>query len=279
MKLDSTDKESIEQIVERLFTCTQSLVNHLHYVEQEFEILPKKNHYGVSINYIDLQERREEFVEELINTIIDWVYSDKKSQEIMSDLMEEGRSMFNAASKLRTLAFQKFRCSDSDSLILQGQFGELLLFNLLQYFFKAVPLLRKMPITTSVGHERFGAGAIHYKYENNKNCFLLGESKAYTSAYRFSKAFEDALTSIINTYNTLSKELNLYIYDDFIDSDLLHIAKGFKNSTLKNCEIQLVSIIIYNESKKLNKTSEEDIKEQIVEISTMINLMIFLQHS
>ena len=30
---------------------------------------------------------------------------------------------------------------------------------------KAVPLLRKMSITTSSGHESFGADAIHYKIE------------------------------------------------------------------------------------------------------------------
>ena len=39
---------------------------------------------------------------------------------------------------------------------------------------KAVPLLRKMKITTSSQHERFGADAIHYKVENGKNINNFG---------------------------------------------------------------------------------------------------------
>ena len=71
----------------------------------------------------------------------------------------------------------------------------------------AIPLLRKMSITTSANHERFGADAIHYKIENGKHIMIFGEAKTYTSSYKFNEAFEDALDSIINTYNQRRKEL------------------------------------------------------------------------
>lgn len=54
----------------------------------------------------------------------------------------------------------------------QGQYGELLLFNFIQHFFKAAPLLRKMPITTNPGLERHGADAIHYLDNGDEQIFF-----------------------------------------------------------------------------------------------------------
>ena len=59
-----------------------------------------------------------------------------------------------------------------------------------------------MPIKTSSQHERFGADAIHFKIENDKPIIILGEAKTYTSKYKFSQAFEDAITSILSTYSS-----------------------------------------------------------------------------
>jgi len=203
-----------EEKLKDFFTSTQSFINHVYCVQQDFDLNPPKKHYGVSINYVDLKEYRQQFVEELVNTICDWVYSQRKAKSIIDKLIkQEKRSTQNANSKLQSLAREKFRRSKNDDLILQGQFGELLLFNFLQYFFGAVPLLRKMPITTSVGHERFGVDAIHYKKENNKNIFFLGESKAYTygEQCQFYTAFEESLSSIITTYKNIDDEMGLYI--------------------------------------------------------------------
>ena len=38
-----------------------------------------------------------------------------------------------------------------------------------------MPLLRKMKITTNPNIQRFGADAIHYKMDGDKNVFVLGE--------------------------------------------------------------------------------------------------------
>lgn len=268
LKIDTINNQKIEDVVNRLLTYTGSLANQLYWIEEEFDVLPSKDHFGLAINHIDIIEKRDEFIEELVNTIIDWVYNSKKSREIIEELtIEEGRGINNAYSKLRRLAFSKFRvASSSDRLILQGQFGELLLFNLLQHFWNAVPLLRKMNITTSVGQERFGADAIHYKYENNTHYMILGEAKAYTSKGSFKGAFKKALSSIIDTFNSINPEMNLYVYDDFIDDDLAVIAKSFKNSTLENCVIHLVCIIAYDEKTNINKMDEKQIKNDIKKI-------------
>jgi hypothetical protein len=252
--------------IEKLTSCTQMFMNHVHWVQQSFNLLPDKKHYGTCINYVDLQEFRDEFCEELVNTISEWVYSQKKAAEVIDQMIKEGRSSQNAQNTLTTEAFKKFRNHSTDKLLVQGQFGELLLFNFLQIFFRCVPLLRKMPITTSLGMERFGADAIHYKLEKDKNIFYLGEAKTYISKYKFEVAVEDAINSILNTYLEHRKELGRYVYDAFIDDSLIQVATDYKNGTLKNVEINLVSVITYCETKKIEKKNEIQIKDDIIKI-------------
>ena len=255
-----------EEEIERLISCTQMFMNHVHWVQQSFNLLPDKQHYGTCINYIDKQEYRDEFCKELVRTIPEWVYSQKKAAEVLNTLIAEGRGTQNAQTTLTTLTFEKFRNSSTKKLLIQGQFGELLLFNFLQSFFKCVPLLRKMPITTSVQMERFGADAIHYKYEGGKNLFYLGEAKTYISKYKFDIAIKDAIDSIIKTYNEHRKELGMYVYDSFIDDALIDVATQYKNGTIKNAEVHLVSVITYCENKTIDKNNEKQIKDDIIKI-------------
>jgi len=255
-----------EEEIEKLLSCTKMFMNHVHFVQQSFNLLPDKKHFGTCINYVDLQEFREEFCLELIRTIPEWFYSQTKAANILNTLITEGRSSQNAQAALITLTFDKFRNSSTDKLLIQGQFGELLLFNFLQSFFKCVPLLRKMPITTSVELERFGADAVHYKLEGGKNLFYLGEAKTYSSKYKFPVAFEDAIDSILNTYAEHRKELGRYVYDSFIDDSLIQVATDYKNGKLKNVEVQLVSVITYCENQKVDKDNEAQIKADIIKI-------------
>lgn len=123
--------------VEHLLTHTESFMNHVHIINQSFNLLPDKIHIGTTINFVDMEEYREEFVDELVNTICDWVYSNEKAQKIIDQFIsEENRSLQNAHSKLRRIAIKYFRDRDGRDLNLQGQFGELLLFNYIQHFFE-----------------------------------------------------------------------------------------------------------------------------------------------
>ena len=161
----------------------------------------------------------------------------------------------------------KFRGHHSEQdLQAQGQMGELLLFHFIQHCMKAVPILRKMPITTSTRHERFGADAIHYKIENGKHIIFLGEAKTYTSIYKFKNAFTDAIDSILSTYDNHREELRLYVHEDFLDKEMNRVAEDYLQNRLKPTEIHLVSIVTYNETQKINFTNEADIKDQIKKI-------------
>lgn len=256
-----------EEKLKQLLTSTGSFMNHVHWVQQDFGVKPIKKHHLSCINYIDLQEYRDEFCSELVNTIPEWIYSSRKFDKILADMIEnEGRSKSNANSALITETRKKFRTSATDDLIIQGQFGELILFNLLQVFFQAVPLIRKMPLTTSANMERYGADAIHYNYFSGKHIIYIGEAKAYTSKYQFSTAFGAAVESILENFQNHRRELGLYTYDDFLDDDLVPIAKNYKNGKLNPVEIHLVSIIIYHETTALARLKESEIKAKILEI-------------
>lgn len=254
-------------ILERLID-NDSLFSNIHVIHQKFDIIPDdKEHFGASIEYQDITELRDDFLNELYDTIVDWIYSSKKYEQLKIGAMKKGKTSRAANSEIQRKAHDKFRGNkNSKNLLIQGQLGELLLFHFIQRYQKAVPLLRKMKITTSSKHERFGADAIHFKYEGNKPIIVLGEAKTYTSEYQFSNAFQDAIESILNTYNTHRSEINSYVHEDFLDDDMDKIAEQYLNKSLKNVEIRLVSIVVYNETKKINITDEDDIRRQIDKI-------------
>lgn len=246
--------------IKKLLTYTDHLMNHIHWFRQDFVTNPEKEHVGVAVNYTDIKERKADFMKQLVNSILNWVYSKQKVQELLAKELEvSGNDLGYSMSQVTTSAFNKFRPGNP-----QGQFGELLLFNFIQYFFKAVPVLRKMRITTSTGHERFGADAIHYTLDDEeKHMFILGESKCYERSYQFNTAFKASVDSICATFNNLDTELNLYIYDDFIESELQSIAEGYKRGALSNVRFELVCLIVYNENKAITGSSEDEIKESI----------------
>lgn len=198
---------------------------------------------------------------------MDWIYSAPKYEKLKKKSMEKGKSDAAASQEIGRKARNKFRANhNDDDLLIQGQMGELLLYHFVQHCMHAIPILRKMPIMTSNDHERFGADAIHYKIENGKHIMILGEAKTYTSKYKFNEAFKDALDSILNTYNQYRKELKTYVHEDFLDDEMNKVAEDVINNKLNPLEVHLVSIITYDETKKVNKTNQSEIQGQIERI-------------
>lgn len=256
-----------KEILKRIIT-NDALFNNIHVVQQRFEIVPSdKEHIGAFIEFQDLQDRHQEFLEELIDSVVDWVYSAEKFQDLLVEFQKRGKSARSASASVVRKAHEKFRKPENpDQLLSQGQFGELLLFHFIQRYMNAVPLLRKMNITTSPHHERFGADAIHFKVQDGKNVIILGEAKTYTSKHSFSSAFENAINSILSTYDNHKKEINLYVHEDFLDKELNQIAEDYLSNKLPNCEVHLVCIVTYEENKKVTFSNQEDIRRQIVKI-------------
>lgn len=256
--------------IESLLVKTEAFISTMYYVHDDFTLIPKKEHIGTIINYSDLQQMRNDFVEEMIHTVVKYVYSEEKQNEMIEEFVNEGRDISAAYSKLAVKAKKKFRPD-----YIQGQFSELLLFNLLQYHFKAAPLLRKMPITTNPKLERNGADAFHISQQNGKYILYLGEAKTYNrEKYSLRNALKDSISSILEHYNNHRNELNLYIYEDLIPKELEKIAENYINGKLKDIEIHLVCMITYDNKKnvigncrnELIDSEISSIKEEIKQI-------------
>lgn len=250
-----------EAFVDGLLANSSALFNNIYAFECTIPTMPGKSHQGLTITHQDLKERRDDFIQELRHTMSAWVYSKSKYQEIIDQAIKErGGDVQNASSFMYQLVRQKFRKGHP-----KGQFGELLLFNAIQHYFKAVPLLRKMSITTNPAIERHGADAIHYRPSGEAHLLYVGEAKTYGSKYKFTAALKDAVDSILDSYDKLSKELGLYVYDEFIDGGLVDIARGIKNNSLEGIHYELVCVVSYEENMDKSRPTEAEIKTAIRE--------------
>lgn len=252
-----------ESDIDALLASTNSLFQNIYSFDCTGHSMPGKTHRGAAIAHQDVLERRADFSRELRNTMSAWVYSKKKYQQILSqELIERNQDLQNAVSHINALVAEKFRKGFP-----QGQFGELLLFNLIQHYFRAVPLLRKMPLTTNPAVERHGADAIHFRPSNTQNIVFIGEAKSYSSSYKFKTALDDAITSILKTFNGISTELGLYVYDDFIDETLQAVARQIKTNTLPNVVYELVCLVSFTETdKKKNGATQNEIEDSIQKV-------------
>ncbi|UJD73988.1 hypothetical protein CE143_02645 [Photorhabdus luminescens] len=249
---------------DHLLTNTESLFNQMFWFEQKISSPRAASHRGVAIKYVDIKELRGGFIRELKSTATNWVYSKSKYKEIFDDELSKRNDDYqNTAAYIAEVADLKFRKGHP-----QGQYGELLLFNFIQHFFKAPPLLRKMSITTNPGIERHGADAIHFREDSHQQLFILGESKCYESKYSFNKALEASVKSIIDSFENIDNELVLYQHDDFIEPELQKIAKSLKDGKILNPRFELVCLIAYEENQKIDAPSQEEILEKIKECLT-----------
>lgn len=241
-----------------------SLFKCVHVIQQKFDIIPNlKSHFGASIDYRDIQEVRENFLEELIDTMINWVYSSEKYKEVLKKIVDNGKNELAACSQIQNKIHRQFRKENDEKIFALGQIGELLLSHFIQRYLKAVPILRKEEIRRTANSESICKNAIHYKKENDKNIIILGEAKCYTSKYTFNEAFTESIDSILNTYNNYESEKGLYVHEDFVDKDMNDIAESYINGSMERQQVNLVSITIYNEGKELEIVDEDEIRKQI----------------
>jgi len=246
-----------------LLSHTESLMNYVCVVQQNFGFQPDRNHYGMGIVSTDALSRREQFVQELSRTAASWVYNKAMQLRLFNGFLAETNDPGYAALALQQEVKKRFRPNKP-----QGQFGELLLFNLLQHFWKAVPVVRKMTITTNPKLERNGADGIHYSNVDGEDVFFIGESKCYLSKYQFRAAFEESLTSIIESCNSFFSELNRLFVDEFVEEELRAKVDALIKNKLENPKIDLVCIITYHEQNISESLCGDDLRKHIADIIT-----------
>lgn len=102
-----------EDDINARLTPNDALFNNIYIIQQDFNIIPHKDgHYGACIDYQDISELRNEFLTELYNSIVDWVYSSDKYRELKEAAMSMGRSEAAAFAEV-----QKKRMKNSEVII------------------------------------------------------------------------------------------------------------------------------------------------------------------
>lgn len=238
--------------VSALLGDAQRLFQTLVVVREELPLSPSKEHLVACINYSDLLEMRAEFVGELVHTVVPFVYSADKQNDIIAQM---GDAPAQAWSRLTKRARQKFRRSD-----VTGQFSELLLFNVLRHHFGAAPLIRKMPITTNPEIERQGADAIHVAAGDAGYVIYLGEAKTYNrDSYGLRAALKDAVDDVVERhYSEHRRELDLYRFEDFLPEPLQDLADRYISGRLQDTLVQIVCLASYDHHCDVTGASREE---------------------
>lgn len=237
-----------------LLSKTEAFMRTIHFVRGDFNLTPTRDHIFQCLNYSDLLEMRDEFVEEMTAGITSFVYSRSKQEKIQAELLD-GREPSAAWQLVHQRCRQKFREGN-----LNGQFSEMLLFVLLQHHFKAAPFLRKMPITTNPNLERNGADAMHIGKDGDEFILYLGEAKTYPSANgKVRPALADAVQDIVEThFVNHRRELNLYRFEDFISPELEQLARGYLDGKV-DLRVELVCIATYEANGAFRGMSRTEI--------------------
>lgn len=153
--------------------------------------------------------------------------------------------------------FEKYKF-DYKQVIIQGQFSELMLYNILINVYDAVPLVHKMSITTNPQIERHGIDAIHVAIGSSNLELYIGESKAYARKQgSFKAAVEDALHDVIVHRDNLTSELNLYAFSDNISEGLENFLTEFLKGKHKTTNINLICMISYD-NHNINTHKDRD---------------------
>ncbi|MES2373388.1 MAG: DUF1837 domain-containing protein [Bacteroidota bacterium] len=235
----------------------EPLIRTMQHAKMEVGLSPSNEHIVTAIKYQGINQMRQEFIQRLTSSIVKYVIEKSKYQSRKDELEADGFDESDAGAEIFQQATHYFRKSE-----IKGQFSELLLFNLLQYYFDAVPVVRKMKITTNPEMERNGADAIHLgKLSDNQYCVYLGEAKTYASG--FTGAFTKAISSIIKAYNDHRQELHLHSYSDFLETPVRDLMKKYLSGAI-DLPVKLVVIISYCTGETPQQDSKENYEQYYI---------------
>jgi hypothetical protein len=201
------------------------------------------------------------FFEEIKNGILhNFVFSCKEVQEKLGVESKE------AAEKLFEKAIRKLSQHTA-----KGELGELILFTLLDVYFKAPKILSKISFKTNPRMPVFGADAVHCQFHGGVPRLYLGESKLHKS---FKSAATDAAKSMANTqdkyqdeFDLLDSHMDFENIDENIKYALLDVLDPFSDNDLSEV-IHLPCFIGFAEPDLMSSiVSEEEFVGKYNEIA------------
>lgn len=175
-------------------------------------------------------------------------------------------SSSTSATKLFEKAVRKISLQTA-----HGELGELILFTLLDTYFKAPKLLSKVSLKSNSKIPVFGADAVHGQFVDGSFRLYLGESKLYT---KFKSAVPKAVDSIKNAMEKYDEEFDLLdSYMDFpgiskdVEEKLLELLDPFSEDDIR-AKIYSPCFIGFAEPEMISSTnSEADFIEKYTDLS------------
>lgn len=197
------------------------------------EIVTKKNVHTFYIGFdIDdsgkYSQNKSKFYDELFEDLVSFAFGPKADYKMSSnDLirkLREASKMIYSIKKNKTYNSYKNR----------GEFGELILFHLLNEYFKAPSLISKIYFKDTPNVAAHGFDAVHINPKTKT--MWLGESKLYKD---YNGAFSELKKDLDNHFNTkfFDSEFQVIshrVFDDEAISDQPDFVKDILNNKTKN---------------------------------------------
>lgn len=153
----------------------------------------------------------------------------------------------------------------------KGELGELILFTLLDVYFRAPKILSKISFKTSRKMPVYGADAVHGQFHNGQFKLYLGESKLYKD---FKSAANDAASSIKTAklkyeeeFDLLDSHMDFPNMSEDLESQLLGLLNPFIHSDVSDI-IHSPCFIGFAEPELISSAaSESDFLESYTELA------------
>lgn len=190
----------------------------------------------------EIFQNEDDWCEEIFDEIPNFALGKAKAQEISRDsprkAVKQGMKLLYHVKEVQEANVKYLNCKDKkhpeDKYLRRGEFGELILYYLLDKKLNKPQLISKIYFKDSYNSVVHGFDAVHYDKDTSQ--LWLGESKFY-------KSENSAITE-------LSKDLNNHFNVDFFNQEFSIINNRFDDLGIKNDEIKA---LINPQTKHLSK--------------------------
>lgn len=118
----------------------------------------------------------------------------------------------------------------------KGELGELLLFTLLDVYFKAPKILSKISLKTSRRMPVFGADAVHAQFHDGKLMLYLGESKLHadfkSAATKATNSIKSAKEKYVDEFDLLDSYIDFPNINPKLEAELLELLDPFSSNDI-----------------------------------------------
>lgn len=192
-----TDNSSQVSIITR---ADETFSNFLD-IQEDITINTKVKGKFFLIKYTYDKNREEAFVDFILDSI--------QYYALTQEEIDECRGI---ARKIIKKAYRRF-VQRSRS----GEFGEIILFHILEIFQKAMQIVNKMSLKTSGNMHYHGADAVHFGLDGELKILYLGESK---TGQQFSDVLNKSLKSVEDFYNTEKDRFEIDLVSGNLSKDI-----------------------------------------------------------